>query len=156
MPETITTPHKTNLSFCWSEDGFTDLLHAGLLAGRSLKRLRLLCGNGMIDLLTTTSSLPPISSLPKLFRNYSPEQNLALSSLGGQEPSECVVSLLWSLCALAGREDVKTTEVVWLHVCKLIGAAAGMQKGVTQHIIHTHLLPPHSQVTLPDWSPLMS
>lgn len=64
--------HHTNLAFFLSEEGFARLLLAWLLLGRSLKRLSLVCGNGMAEpnLLTTTSSLPPISTALTESRNY--------------------------------------------------------------------------------------
>lgn len=144
--------HHTNLAFFLREEGFARLLLAWLLWGRSLKRLSLVCGNGMAEpnLLTTTSSLPPISTPLTESRNYSPAQNLALSSPGSWRACECVVSPLHLLCVVRGSDVVGlcwSSGAVWLRVCELSGAAAGMQRGVTQHIIHTCPLPRHYQVT---------
>lgn len=48
--------------------------------------------------------------------------------------------LLWSVCAYRK----------WCCELLALGAAAGMRRGVTQHIIHSCPLPSRSQVTLPD------
>lgn len=100
--------HQTNLAFFLSEEAFARLLLAWLLLGRSLKRLSLVCGNGMAEpnLLTTTSSLPPISTALTESRNYSPAQNLALSSPGSGKACECAVSPLHLLCVLRASDVV--------------------------------------------------
>lgn len=117
-----TPSHQTNLAFFLREDGFTRLVLAGLLVGRSLKRLSLVCGNGMVgpNLLTTTSSLPPISTVLKESGNYSPAQNLALSSPVGRKPCECVVSLLQFLYEVTGNDVGRLYSGLGLCGCMLV------------------------------------
>lgn len=71
VPDPNQISHQTNLIFFWSEDLFKILLLAEVLAGRSLRRLSLLCGMVDPNLFTTTtaSSLPPISTALQLSRN---------------------------------------------------------------------------------------
>ncbi len=137
--------------FLW-EDGFTRFFLIGLLVGRSLKRFNLVRGNSMVSpsLLTTTSSLPPISTVLKESRNYNPAQNLALSkswwldTMWVQYKSvRCSsFSVRWQWVML--REALLSLWAVW-RVCELSGAGAGMQAGVTTLRIsthHSHLSPP--------------
>lgn len=156
--------HQTNLAFGLSEDGFTRLLLAGLLIGRSLKRLSLVCGNGMLDpnLLTTTSSLPPISTVRKESRNYSPAQNLALSSPGGWKACECVVSLLQFLCVVTGSDVGRLYWGSGLCVAACLWAewncSWNAERSDTSH--HSHLSPPTTlsgdTPCLRDWWPSTS
>lgn len=86
------------------------LLLATFLLGRSLKRLSLVCGSGMLDPdppLTTTSSRPPMVSvaLEEIQElQPGPAQNAALSSASAERPCErSCKSLLWFLHS-AGRK----------------------------------------------------
>lgn len=143
---TQTPSHRTYLAVFLREDGFTRLLLAGLWVGRILKRFNLVRENCMVDsnLLTTTSSLPPISTVLKESRNNSPAQNLALSSPCGWTPCECDVNLSAAPVSLCSdRTWGWRLGGVWLRVCELSGA--GMQEGVTPtrtSTHHSHLSPP--------------
>lgn len=93
--------YHTYLAFIFWD--FTCLLLT-VWTGRSLKRFNLVRENGMLDLslLTTTSSLPPISTVLKESRNYALVQNLALSSPSGWTPCECDVNLSTAPVSLYG------------------------------------------------------
>lgn len=142
--------HHTYLAFIFWD--FTCLLLT-VWTGRSLKRFNLVRENGMLDLslLTTTSSLPPISTMLKESRNYALVQNLALSSPSGWTPCECDVNLSTAPVSLYGDRKwcwktllcrcvfVSWVELEWKRVWRLPDP---------QHIIHTCPLPHHSEMTV--------
>lgn len=139
----------TNLAFFFPENGFMRLLLATFLLGRSLKRLSLLCGSGMLDpdpLLTTTSSRPPMVSValeasPGI--TAGPPQNAALSSASADGPCELLLQ--------KPAQFQPTGSDVGRAACltKLSRAAAGMPRGVKHRAVCTCPLPPRSWLTRP-------
>ena len=111
--DSVSPSHHTYLAF-FLEDGFTRLLPSGLWAGRSLKRLSLVCGNGMLDLslVTTTSSLPPMSTVLKGNPEITvPGKPRALSGLSST-PCECDAKCVPGSC-LCVRWQGGTWRVCW-------------------------------------------
>ena len=146
--------HHTYLAFFLEDDGFTRLLPFGLRAGRSLKRLSLVCGSNMLDLslVTTTSSLPPISTVRKEIQKLWSGKPIASPGLF-YTPCECDAKKFpgSTLCAVAGRDvDSLLGLRAVCCACELeLECSREWRLPEHQHIIHTCPLPRTSVVTRP-------